>query len=73
MTRRLNCVDSSEKNKTPRGLTYGILIFAYYFGIFFSFAQLETQNKESAGFFFCKCYFLLTFTRHTKYSNIENI
>lgn len=52
MTRRLNCVDSSKKKKPPRGLTYGILIFAYYFGIFFSFAQLETQNKESAVFFF---------------------
>lgn len=69
MTGRLNCVDSSEKKKFPRSLPYGILIFAYYFGIFFSFAQLETQNKESA-VLFCKCYFLLTFTRRTKYSNI---
>lgn len=42
---------TAQGKKIPRGLTYGILIFAYYFGIFFSFAQLETQNKESAGFF----------------------
>lgn len=69
MTGRLNCVDSSGKKKDSRSFTYGTLIYAYYFGIFFSFAQLETQNKESAALF-CKCYFLLTFTRHTKYSNI---
>lgn len=47
MTGRLNSLDSSGK-KIPRSLTYGILIFACYFGISSSFAQLETQNKESA-------------------------
>lgn len=71
MTGRLNCVNSSgrKKKKIPRSLTYGILIFACSFVIFFSFAHLETQNKESA-VLFRKCYFLLTFTRHTKYNDI---
>jgi hypothetical protein len=48
MTASLKCLDSSPTpQNNSRSLTYGILIFAYYFGIFFSFAQVETQNKES--------------------------
>ena len=37
--------------KNPRRLAYGTLIFAYYFGIFFSFAQLETGNRKFDGLF----------------------
>lgn len=42
---------TAPEKKLARGPTYGGLIFAYYFGIFFSFAQVETQNKESAVLF----------------------
>lgn len=49
--KRGRIVLTAPEKKIARSPTYGGLIFAYYFGIFFSFAQVETQNKESAVLF----------------------